>query len=313
MPVKSFLSIILLTAAAAVYAQLPRDTSFNIPATLIKEQKKRPYITVASPELAKHARLEKEVVYRRLGNRKLLLDVFYPVKTGKKNPAVLLIFGGGWRSGDRTHNYAMCTALANAGYVAVTSDYRLSPEAKYPAAVYDLKAAVRWMRDHSKTYHIDTGKIAVLGCSAGGQLAALLGTTNGNAHFEDHIGNTMYSSRVQAVIDIDGTLAFHHPESAEGTVAAQWLGGTYVEHPEIWEEAAPLTHVDAATAPILFINSSLPRFHAGRDDMIRKLDSLHIYSEVHTLDDTPHPFWFFNPWFEPMMGYILTFLAHCFQ
>jgi acetyl esterase/lipase len=226
---------------------------------------------------------------------------------------VLLIVGGGWRSGDRTHNYAMCIALAKAGYVALSADYRLSPESPYPAAVYDLKAAIRWMRGHAKAYGIDTGKITVLGCSAGGQLAALLGTTNGNIHYEDWAGDTAHSAAVQAVIDIDGTLAFHHPESAEGTVAAQWLGGTYEQRPEVWAEAAPLEHVDSNTAAFLFINSSIPRFHAGRDDMIRKMDSLHIYSEVHTLDDTPHPFWFFNPWFEPMMNFITGFLEKRFK
>lgn len=123
----------------------------------------------------------------------------------------------------------MAAALAKHGYVAVSAEYRLSLEAAYPAAVYDLKAAVRWMRANAKQYGIDTEKIAALGCSAGGQLAALLGITNGNHHFEDSLDNANLSSDVQAVVDIDGTLAFHHPESAEGKAASQWLGGTYEE------------------------------------------------------------------------------------
>lgn len=292
---------------------IPRDTSFNIPATFIKEKKKRPYITVADPVIPKNVVVERDVVFRSVGERTLALDIFYPKQTRKRKPAVLLIFGGGWKSGDKSHNHAMAAALARNGYVAVSAAYRLSPEIQYPAAVYDLKAAVRWMRAHAKRYGIDTGKIAALGCSAGGQLAALLGTTNYNARFEDTVGNTGYSAAVQAVVDIDGTLAFHHPESVEGKVAAEWLGGTYEEKPEIWTEAAPLEHVDSNTCPFLFINSSIPRFHAGRDDMIRKMDALHIYSEIHTLEDTPHPFWFFNPWFEPMMGYITGFLNKQFK
>lgn len=292
---------------------IPRDTSFNIPATFMKEKKKRPYITVADPARPKHIRLEKDIVFRTVDGRALVLDIFYPEQTRKRKPAVLLIFGGGWKSGDKTHNHAMATELAKNGYVAVSAEYRLSPEIQYPAAVYDLKAAVRWMRANAKHYGIDTGKIAALGCSAGGQLAALLGTTNHDPHFEDKNGNTAYSATVQAVVDIDGTLAFHHPESVEGTVAAEWLGGTYEEKPETWTEAAPLEHVDSNTCPFLFINSSIPRFHAGRDDMIRKMDALHLYSEIHTLDDTPHPFWFFNPWFGQMMGYITGFLTKQFK
>jgi len=314
---RNFITFALLLtgfqAGGQVASAPQKDTSFNIPATLLKEKKRRPYITVAAPTLPGNVKLEKDKVYRTIGERELVLDIFYPKQTRKRKPAVLLVFGGGWRSGDKTHNHAMATALAGNGYVAVSAEYRLSPEAIYPAAVYDLKAAVRWMKAHAKDYGIDTTKIAVLGCSAGGQLAALLGTTNNNPHFEDSNGNTGYSSTVQAVVDIDGTLAFHHPESVEGAVAAQWLSGTYEEKPEVWTEAAPLEHVDSNTAAFLFVNSSIPRFHAGRDDMIRKMDALHIYSEVHTLDDTPHPFWFFNPWFEPMMGYITGFLNKQFK
>ena len=147
-----------------------------------------------------------------------------------------------------------------------------------------------------------------MGCSAGGQLAALIGTTNNNPAFEDQPGDSKYTSTVQAVIDIDGILAFKHPESEEGATAALWLGGTYEEKPENWTQASALTHVDAHTVPFLFINSSQPRFHAGQDGMIRKMNELGIYSEVHSFPDTPHPFWFFNPWFEPMMDHIYHFL-----
>jgi acetyl esterase/lipase len=207
-------------------------------------------------------------------------------------------------------NLAMATELANRGYVAVSAEYRLSVDATYPAAVYDLKAAIKCMKTNYKAYGIDTNKIAALGVSAGGQLAALLGTTNDNSHFEDTIGGGYCSANIQAAIDIDGILAFHHPESGEGVVAAQWLGGTYEQKPEIWKGASALEHINQHTVPILFINSSNPRFHAGRDDAIKKMDSLHIYSEVHTFPDTPHPFWFFNPWFDPMMDYIDSFFRN---
>ena len=64
------------------------------------------------------------------------------------------------------------------------------------------------------------------------------------------------------------------PESAEGKVASEWLGGTYEEKPETWIEASALPHIDKNTPPTLFINSSLPRFHAGRNDMFKKFDSI---------------------------------------
>jgi hypothetical protein len=63
----------------------------------------------------------------------------------------------------------------------------------------------------------------------------------------------------------------------------------------------------------MFINSSIPRFHAGRNDMIKKLDQYGIYSEVQEFPDTPHPFWFFQPWFNPMMDFTITFLNKVFN
>jgi pectinesterase len=303
----SLFFLILVSLQGLSQPSVLRDTSFTIRATYEKERKKRPYIEIANPAIPKNVKLQTNLAYKEVKEHQLLLDVFYPKNTRKRKPAVLLIFGGGWRSGDKDQNHAMATVLASHGYVAVSAEYRLSLEAVYPAAVADLRDAVRWMRDHAATYGIDTDHIAVLGCSAGGQLAALLGNTNTLTTFGGEQVDTTRSA-VQAVINIDGTLAFHHPESAEGAAAAQWLGGTYDQRKDNWEEAAPLNHVDKTSVPVLFINSSIPRFHAGRDDMIRKLDSLGIYSAVHTISDTPHPFWFFHPWFEKTMEYVVAFL-----
>jgi len=279
-----------------------RDTSFGIWTSYLKEKKHRPYIKIAWPDSTANVTIEKNIVYRDSNERELLLDIYYPQNTNIEHPAVLMIFGGGWRSGDKTHNTAMAIELAKNGYVAVSAEYRLSTEAQYPAAVNDLQNAIRWMRTHAFQYAIDTSKIATMGCSAGGQLAALVGTLY-----------TSNDTKIHAVVNIDGLLAFHHPESAEGAIAAQWLNGTYEENPKNWEEASALTHASENTPPMLFINSSLPRFHSGRDDMIKKLSSYGIYTEVHTFNDSPHPFWFFNPWFQPTMNYIINFLQKVFK
>src|SRR5690606_47758 len=121
------------------------------------------------------------------------------------------------------------------------------------------------------------------------------------------------SSEVQAIIDMDGVLAFYHPESAEGQVASEWLGGTYEQKPEVWEAASPLYLKSPVLKPILFINSQYPRFHAGRDELIAQLNENGIYSEVHTFPDSPHPFWLYDTWFESTIDIIEGFLRKTFK
>jgi pectinesterase len=262
---------------------------------------------------------ERGISYCNTGTRDLKLDVFHPkVKSKKMLPAVLIIHGGGWRSGDRSQHIPLAQKLAERGFVAVTVEYRLSTEALYPAALHDVKAAVRWLRANAKKYNIDPDKIAALGYSAGGQLAALLGTTDGVSSLEGNLGNAQFSSKINAIVDLDGTLAFIHPESGEGddsksiSAATYWFGYTKTQNPDLWHEAGALNHITKNTPPILFVNSSVARMHAGRDDMRKKLDSLHIHSEVHTFPEAPHTFVLFNPWFEPVLNHITIFLNKVF-
>ena len=308
----------LITSAA--WAQLGptggRDTSFTVRRSYQQERKYHPEITLADSALPANVRVARNIPYSAPAPaRNLLLDVYSPANaSGKLSPGILMIHGGGWRSGDRSHNNTLAGQLAAKGFVAVPVEYRLSTEALYPAAVHDLKAAIRWMRANASTYGIDTNRIAVLGFSAGGQLAALIGTTNENTAFERKESNVTYSSAVQAIVDIDGVLAFIHPESAEGndsksiSAGTYWFGYTKAEKPEVWQEASALNHIDKHTPPILFINSSVSRMHAGRDDLIGKLNKFGTYSEVHTFADAPHTFMFFNPWFTPTLTYITNFL-----
>ncbi|WP_324670524.1 alpha/beta hydrolase [Hymenobacter sp. GOD-10R] len=311
---------LLASSAQAQQLPAPRDTSFTVRSAFLKEKKYHPNISIAQPPLPPTVQAAYNLTYCTLGTHNLQLDVFYPKAKRKKGyPAVLFIHGGGWRSGDRSNHIPMAQQLAAKGYVTVTAEYRLSTEALYPAAVYDLKAAIRWLRANAKQYPIDTTKIAVWGFSAGGQLAALVGTTNGDKQLEGSACTTNHSSSVQAIVDVDGTLAFLHPESSDYTVSDKptaskdWFGASQTEKPELWQQAAGLNHVTPQTPPIVFINSSIDRMHAGREDMIKKLDTYRIYHETHTFPDTPHTFPLFNPWFEPTLKYTADFLDKVFQ
>ncbi|UII23420.1 alpha/beta hydrolase [Fulvivirga ligni] len=308
-----FTILIFIFSAVALKAQdYPRDTSYNIYSAYLKLKKHNPEVTPIEPFNYKNIRENYNVPYVDVG-RELTVDVFYPLDNSKQYPAVLLIFGGGWSSGEKANQVPMAQSLAKAGYVAVVPDYRLSPEIAYPAGVHDLKAAIRWMRANSSDYQIDTTQIAVLGCSAGAQLATLLGVTGDLPQLEGEEGDLNHSSSVQAIVNIDGIVSFIHPEAEEGKYAAKWLGGYKDEVPEVWKEASPLEYVDESTPPTLFINSAQPRFHAGRDDMLSILNKHEIFNQTHTLPDSPHSFWLVHPWFEPTLKYTVEFLDHVFK
>jgi len=310
------LLVVVLSSLFSQEKEIPRDTSFTLNNTAQKVTKQYPHAKLVEAKLPDGVTCQEDIVYARYGERELHLDLFSPRGKGNElSPAVILIHGGGWRSGYRQMEWPMAQHLAAHGYVTATVEYRLSGEALYPAGIYDLKAAIRWMRANASKFFINADKIAVYGCSAGGELAAFLGTTGDMKKFEGDLGYPEYSSSVQAVVDVDGIVDFTNPaESAKDddpkkpSAGKSWFGASFKEQPEIWKEASPINYVDKSTSPILFVNSSLERYHAGRDEMIAHLNKLGLYSEVHTIPDSPHPFWLFHPWFQPTLEHILKFL-----
>ncbi len=295
------------------------DTSYNTNSAFISTKKEHPDIQIVGELKPGAVKEKRSVTYAFPGKRELMLDVFQPAEKGN-HTAVIIIHGGGWRSGNRTQHYPLAQHLALLGYTCFTPEYRLSTDALFPAAVYDVKAAIRWVRTNAEKYNVDTGKIVILGFSAGGELAAFMGTTGNMPLFEGLQGyKPSVGSHVNAVVDIDGTLAFHHPDGREGddskrtSASTYWFGYKKDENPELIRAASPLSWVSPRTPPTLFLNSSVPWMHAGRDEYIKVLTDNHIYSEVHTFEGAPHSFCLFDPWFQPTVGYIDGFLKKVFN
>lgn len=288
-----------------------RDTSFNNPSAFLKEKKYHPGIEMPAVDISGITQ-KKELTYYETGKRKLKLDAFYP-KHKTNRVAVIIIHGGGWRSGNRTQHHDLAKALANKGYACFTPEYRLSTEAYFPAAIFDIKEAIKWIKVHAKDFNVDSARLVVAGFSAGGQMAALVGCTGDMPTFENYDQKKGISTKVKAIIDIDGTTSFVHAESSEQKnpsvegASAYWLGYTPKDNPLLWATASPLSYA-RFSPPILFLNSSVERMHAGRDDYMKILDERKVLNRMPTFENSPHSFCLFEPWFTPTVNYIDDFL-----
>ena len=236
------------------------------------------------------------IVYKQIGPRKLVLDIYEP-KDNRSRKTLLFFHGGGWRTGHRYQHVALAQALAKKGYRVFLAEYRLSTEALYPAAMLDAQAALIYLHQQAKKLHVDSKQIYVAGYSAGGQMAALLGSVQDENLFGQ-------GQKIKGVIDLDGILAYIHPESGEGddrvrlSAATSYFGFSKTENPELWNQASALYHVSKQDPPVLFINSGNERMHAGRDDFRRKMADWGILTDVYTHENSPHTFILFSRWFD---------------
>lgn len=195
-----------------------------------------------------------ELSYPSPGSANNQLDLYLP-RGGTNGPATILyIHGGGWNSGDKSDTAELCGLLAAGGFPVATCNYTLSTldAPGFPQAIYDVKAVVRWIRtDGADVYRMPT-RIVVIGESAGGHLAQMLGTTAGVQRFEP-LTPPPAGYRVDAVISFfaPGDLVYHAQHGADGLAAAWFLGGLLSDQTlPVYEEASPITYVSAANPPM---------------------------------------------------------------
>ena len=148
-------------------------------------------------------------------SKALRLNLVLPNEGDGPFPLVVFIHGGGWLTGDKNHVQTQSVyRLLYAGYAVCCINYRLSDEAKWPLPLHDCKAAIRFLRANAQRFNLDTERIGLVGNSAGGHLAALMGTTNGQKEYEDlTMGCGEYSSDVQAVFVWFGVYDFQNWEA----------------------------------------------------------------------------------------------------
>ena len=181
-----------------------------------------------------------------------VLDIYAPPPASTPRPAVLVIHGGGWTEGVyRSSMSAHAQRFAEAGYITVNIEYRLTPNGgEYPHAVQDCYCALAYVRNHAAALGIDPARIAGLGYSAGGHLVSMLGVdTDADVQADCAEGTTTPLNAVVAGSAVEDMAALPAVWSV-----TEFMGGSVSDHPEAYHAASPLSHVTAAAPPYLFVH-----------------------------------------------------------
>jgi acetyl esterase/lipase len=219
----------------------------------------RPVGVAVRPWIPQGFHVVRDVPYVLHGRRSQMLDVYVPDVASLPRPVMVWIHGGGWSSGDKSAPPGL--GLLSRGYIVASINYRLSNEALFPAQIFDCKAAIRFLRANAREFDIDPSRIGVWGDSAGGQLASLLGITNGRAEYEGSEGNPGVSSEVQAVCDWFGPSDFLQTSdvrAASARAVKLLFGGQVSAHAATAIFASPAEQVGhAPVVPFLIMHGEV--------------------------------------------------------
>jgi len=195
-----------------------------------------------------------DVVFQTGENYELKLNLFTPKTSSKALPLVVMVHGGCWIDGGRVDYNYYGVKLAELGYAAATVDYRVADQARYPAAVDDVRNAIQWLKDHAKTYNIDPDRIALLGGSAGGHLVELIGYA-ASAPTAQHPEGP--GPKLRAIVAFYGWSNLTAPGVRDPHWNEAFLGKKYEDAPELYKEASPITHVSKQSPPTMLLQGTI--------------------------------------------------------
>ena len=214
-------------------------------------------VSCSGPEVQPRTTYEfqTDLIYSESRDYHLKADVYLPSEPGKNRPGILVLHGGSWQRGNKERMAEVARQLAAQGFVVMNANYRLAPDHPYPAQIEDVRRAIQYMRSNANSWSMDPERIGVLGYSAGGHLALLLGLLPGSPEY-----------RVQAV----ATAGAPTDLTAYGDIVTmhRLLQAEYRTNPEIYEQASPLYHASRTAPPILLIHGTydwiVPVHHARK-------------------------------------------------
>lgn len=198
-----------------------------------------------------------DVEYGRVGDRPLLLDLYLPEAAEESHPAIIFIHGGGWVDGDKRDYRFYAVRFAARGYVVASIGYRFAQEARFPGCLEDAKCAVRWLRANAPELGVDAERIAVVGGSAGGYLAMMVGYAPDDPCLEGAGGHAGVSSAVAAVVNAYGPTDLTTDYARNHPTVTRFLGKRYEDAPDLYALASPIHHVTANAPPTLILHGTI--------------------------------------------------------
>ena len=235
------------------------------------------------------------------------MDVFMPRHVVRPPPVVMFVHGGSFVRGGTTSLYPEADAVARAGWVGVSVNYRLS---HYPNESDDVLAAAAWMHAHAAKYHIDSRKIALLGTSAGGNLVALAATGARQRHRNVGIVAAVTWSGPMDLVSFAHKIA--HDAADSGLIAAgdAYLGCSLSNCPSVWAAASPINHVSPGDPPMFVVNSTTELIpYSQASDMVRKMKSAGNVARLFTVHGSKHALQYASQAFDPSMTWLVHYLG----
>lgn len=227
---------------------------------------------------------------------KHLLDIYLPANVKGKVPLIIFIHGGGWLVNDKYADmgYMKKTVaeLVSNGFALASIDYRFATQAIFPAQIQDCNRAISFLYDHADQYGFDKNRFAVMGFSAGGHLASMVGLSKNNHPESFFMPGTTQAFSFKAVVDFYGPAELilfpgnNDPKSPESLL----IGATPLARPDLAKAASPVTYVDKNDPPFLII-------HGEKDDMVSPKQSqllsawltlAGVQNELIIVNDAPH-------------------------
>ena len=244
----------------------------------------------------KGTQLHGNINYNNDSLQKHLLDIYLPPNTLKEVPLVVFVHGGGWLVNDKYADigYMKKTVaeIVNQGYALASIDYRFATQAIFPAQIQDCNRAVSFLVDNADTYGFDTDRIAVMGFSAGGHLASMMGLSKNDDVTDFFMSETNTAFNFKAVVDFYGPAELilfpgaNDPKSPEALL----IGAAPLDRPDLAKVASPVTYVDKNDPPFLII-------HGEKDDMVSPrqsqllsawLTTKNVENELIFVENAPH-------------------------